>query len=200
MTCLTSLIHCRHLRNNLQDTIHTDTNHARMNERTKELILSATRVLASVPEGVSVEEVDGVYTIDAAPRDLGAIMGKQRKHASAIEYLAQCIEPAAVVRVASRNGVSQPAPKAEWKHSTNAQWSMEDESRLKGRIEHLLHFLFPSAALRFSPAVKESTYIVLAGYVPMDVVGALHTLFRAWGMRNGRFVTITCPDDERKAV
>lgn len=165
-----------------------------MNSRTNELITAAAKVLASVPEAVQVSERNGTYHIDAAPRDLGAIMGKQRKHARAIEFLAQEVEPAAVIQVAHRETIERDPN--ENNPGQRTDWTKHDETTLKGKIEHLLRFIYPSGSVQFRPAIRESVYVVPASYVSTDVVGALHIIFRAYGRRHGRFITITVPTDE----
>lgn len=167
-----------------------------MNNRTLELITAAARVLAHKPEAVLVTERNGKYHIDGAPGDLANFMGKQRQHANAIEFLAQQIEPAALVHVASRDSGdssdrSNPGMRTDW--------SKNDEGTLKGKIESLLKFIHPSGSVQFRPAVRESVYIVPASYISTDVVGALHVLFRAYGRRHGRYVTVTLPDESQTA-
>lgn len=164
-----------------------------MNERTKELIEAAAQLLASIPKAVLVTERHGRYTIDAAPVDLGAIMGRQRKHAAAIEFLAQQIEPAAVIHVASREAT---AARADTDLGIRSDWSAAEETALKAKIEYLLRFIHPSASVEVRPAVRESVFVIPASYVLPDVVGALHVIFRAWGRRHGRYVTVKSTANE----
>lgn len=169
-----------------------------MNAQTLELVTAAARILANHPDSIRVEEMNGTYMIEGHPDDMGAIMGRQGKHAAAIGFLAQQLEPAAVVRVAAvdrTNDVARPAVPV-----VTRVWNRHDESQLRGLVERLLKLIYPEASAVFQPGVRESIYTIPSKRVLSDVVGALHILFRAWGRRHDRFVTITVPSNESASV
>jgi len=131
--------------------------------------------------------------ITPAPTDFGKVLGKQRKALTALEVLLCCMANLEGDRIS----VQLIEPENRMNNGRvpeilNPRWSDADDKEMAGLLSEVLDkTLRLDAEIVIKPMSGETMLtIVPQSHVPPDVIGALHTIFRAVGATKGRRLVV----------
>lgn len=163
-------------------------------QRLHALVTAAASYLVGYPEHLRVEVAAGltsvVISLAGHRSDTGSLMGKECRHKNAVEQLVRHVAGDRDVKVTiaeGHTGDKTPPRDVPMKND----WTTRDDARISTAVLNVIDLLgFDGRTVRVQSAGQDSIVTILSPVESPELQQALHDIFRAWGRRNGRRVTV----------
>lgn len=177
-----------------------------MDQRIQALVTAAASYLVGHPEHLKVEVAAGInavlVSIAGHRADTGSLMGKDCRHVDAVTQLVRFVAGNREVKVSIAEGHIGEKDKPQ-DIAMNPSWTGGDDNKLRHAVMVVTSRLFgpnDDVLVKVQSAGLDSIVTIYSLHSSPELQQAFHDIFRAWGRRHGRRVTVEMGKYDRKAA